>query len=160
MTIENIIIRPFDVARDTAALVGIWFEASIGAHAFIGRDRLLEQKELIEHKYLPMAETWMACRGEQPVGFISLLGAFVGGIFVSPKCQGQGIGRRLIAFALEQMGELSLDVYSANEKAFRFYLSLGFEEVSRRPFDDEGLPFELTHLRLTSAGFRRSVGKR
>ena len=155
MKIEHIIVRPFDAAEDTAILVGIWFEASLKAHAFIGRERLLEQKALIEHKYLPMAETWVASRGDQPVGFISLLDSFVGGIFVSPDCQGQGVGRKLIAFALERKGELALDVYSANEQAFRFYLSLGFEEVSRRPFDDEGLPFELTHLRLTEAQFKR-----
>ena len=155
MKIENITIRPFDAAEDTAILVGIWFEASLKAHAFIGQERLLEQKELIEQKYLPMAETWVACRGDQPVGFISLLDSFVGGIFVSPECQGQGVGRKLIAFALERKAELALDVYSANEQAFQFYLSLGFEEISRRPFDDEGLPFELTHLRLTEAQFKR-----
>jgi len=155
MKFENITIRPFSVAEDTAILITIWLEATLKAHAFLGRERLLEQKELIEHKYLPMAETWVACRGHQPVGFISLLDAFVGGIFVSPECQGQGVGRKLIAFALEQKGELALDVYSANEQAFRFYLSLGFTEVSRRPFDDEGLPFELTHLRLTEMQLKR-----
>jgi ribosomal protein S18 acetylase RimI-like enzyme len=45
-------------------------------------------------------------------------------------------------------GELSLEVYTQNEQAVRFYTALGFLEVSRRSADDEGLPFENAHLRL------------
>lgn len=33
-------------------------------------------------------------------------------------------------------------MYTANTQAFAFYKALGFEEISRRPSDDQGLPFE------------------
>ena len=147
MTIENVMIRPF-MATDTFELSKIWLEASLRAHPFIGERRLLEQTALIEEHYLPSAETWVASVDEQPAGFISLLDTFIGGLFVSPQQQGLGIGRRLVAHALALKGELSLEVYTGNMQAMGFYAALGFEEISRRPTDDEGYPFENARLRL------------
>lgn len=143
----NISIRLFDKA-DTETLSAIWFDASLVVHPFIGEARLREQRKLIEDVYLPNAQTWVACQAGTPVGFISLLDSFIGGLFVDPSCQGQGIGRKLIAKALKSRKKLSLDVYTRNEQALRFYTALGFQELSRRPTDDEGLPFENAHLHL------------
>jgi putative acetyltransferase len=103
---------------------------------------------LVEKTHLPEADTCVACFDDEQVGFIGLLGTFVGGLFVAPARQGQGIGRALITHALERKGELSLEVYTRNERAFRFYIGLGFREVSRRQIDDLGLPFENAHLNL------------
>ncbi|WP_353143310.1 GNAT family N-acetyltransferase [Paracoccus sp. (in: a-proteobacteria)] len=145
---QNLVIRPFDVATDIEKLSSIWFEASLKAHPFIGEPRLLEQRRLIERKYLPKAESWVACDGGEAIGFISLLGNFIGGIFIAPDRQGMGVGRKLIAHALDRKGELSLEVYTANEQAVRFYTSLGFREVSRRDVDDFGYPFQNAALHL------------
>ncbi|MCR9276036.1 GNAT family N-acetyltransferase [Mameliella sp. AT18] len=145
---ETCVIRPFDMATDIESLSAIWFDASLAAHSFLGRARLLEQRKLIEDLYLPSSETWVACRQETPVGFISLLDRFIGGLFVSPGYHGRGIGRRLVDRALTLKGSLSLDVYTRNDQACAFYAALGFREMSRRPTDDQGLPFEIAHLQL------------
>ncbi|MBS1183992.1 MAG: GCN5-related N-acetyltransferase [Proteobacteria bacterium] len=143
-------IRAYDEATDLHALSAIWFEASCRAHAFIGEQRLREQRRLIEERYLPSAETWVACLAATPVGFISLLGSHVGGLFVAPDRQGHGIGRALVAHALALKGDLQLEVYTDNAPAFSFYTSIGFTEVSRRTEDDEGLPFANARMRLTN----------
>jgi putative acetyltransferase len=147
---ENItlVIRPFDAATDLKRLSNIWFEASMKAHPFIGERRLIEQRGLIEGEYLPKAETSVACLDGEAVGFISLLGSFIGGIFVAPDRQGFGIGRKLIADALARKGELSLEVYTENEQAVRFYKQLGFQEISRRATDDFGFRFPNAALTL------------
>lgn len=145
---QDMAIRPYDAATDTRKLSGIWLDASLKAHSFIGEARLLEQRRLIEEEYLPKAETWVACHAGEPVGFISLLDSFVGGIFIAPDRQGMGVGSMLIAHALARKGELSLEVYTANQQAVRFYASLGFKEVSRRDVDDWGYPFQNAVLRL------------
>jgi len=144
----NVTIRPFEAVSDTEKLSRIWLDASLDAHSFVGKQRLLEQQRLIEEEYLPSVETWVAvCTGE-PVGFISLLGSFVGGLFVAPGQQGQGIGRKLIGHALARKGELTLEVYLRNRQAVQFYEGLGFVEVSRRANDDSGLPFENAYMEL------------
>lgn len=138
---ENVVIRPFDAVSDLKRLSTIWFEASLKAHPFIGEERLIEQRKLIEEVYLPKAETSVAFLEGKAVGFISLLDCFIGGIFIAPEWQGHGVGRTLIADALARKGELSLEVYTDNEQAVRFYRRLGFQEVSRRAVDDFGFPF-------------------
>ena len=145
---HDVVIRPFAPATDTQKLSCIWLDASLVAHSFIGERRLMEQRALIEDQYLPSAETWVASVSDQPSGFISLLDTFIGGIFVSPNRQGLGIGRQLIAHGLSLKGELSLEVYTENQQAVDFYKALGFEELSRRPMDADGYPFENAHLRL------------
>ncbi len=146
MQTPDLVIRPFDEATDIEPLSTIWFDASLTAHPFMGRTRLLAQRKLIEEHYLPNSETWVACRDGVPIGFISLLGTFVGGIFVAPSQQGRGVGGKLMELAMERTGELCLEVYTRNENAMRFYIGLGFREVSRRQTDDLDLPFENARL--------------
>jgi GNAT superfamily N-acetyltransferase len=86
--------------------------------------------------------------GAEPRGFISLLDEFIGGIFVSPDREGIGIGRKLVAHALSLKGELELKVYIDNQQAMVCDHELGFQELSRRPHDDDGYAFENVHLRL------------
>lgn len=144
----DISIRAFNAATDLETLSAIWFDASLLAHAFIGEPRLRDQRIRVETVYLPNAETWVACGSGAPVGFISLMDSSIGGLFVAPRCQGQGIGRALIAHALTLKGALMLEVYTANAQAVAFYQALGFTELSRRATDDDGLPFETARMRL------------
>lgn len=145
----DIRIRAYE-ASDLNRLSSIWYDASLTAHSFLGSERLQEQRTLIENEYLPKAETWVACRAGEPVGFIGLVGTFIGGVFVEPTLQGGGVGRALIDHAMKLKGELNLEVYTDNKKTVAFYQRLGFEELSRRSEDDEGLPFENIQMRLTS----------
>ena len=150
MNTADLTIRAYDEATDLQELSTIWFEASLLAHDFLGEPRLRQQRQLIETHYLPNAETWVACHEGRPIGFISLLDHFIGGLFVSPRHQGAGAGRRLVAHALGLKGELELEVYTRNRQAMSFYDRLGFKEISRRAEDDEGLPFENACLRLAT----------
>lgn len=141
-------IRAYE-ASDLHTLSAIWFDASLLAHPFLGETRLREQRTLIEAVYLPQAEIWVARLGGAPVGFIGLLDASIGGLFVAPAMQGHGIGRALVEHALALKGALDLEVYADNRDACAFYTQLGFEEVSRRDEDDEGLPFANILMRAT-----------
>ncbi|MEP2103596.1 MAG: GNAT family N-acetyltransferase [Parasphingorhabdus sp.] len=149
MTDFKIQIRAYETA-DLSRLSSIWFDASQQAHPFLGAARLRKQGTLIENVYLPNSETWVACEAGESIGFISLLGTSVGGLFIEPRLQGGGVGRALITHALKLKGELSLEVYAANVRAYKFYQRLGFEEITRRAKDDEGLPFENVQMRLTT----------
>ncbi|MQQ10464.1 GNAT family N-acetyltransferase [Epibacterium sp. SM1979] len=145
----NTRIRAY-MASDNEKLSTIWLDASLSAHAFIGEERLREQQRLIETTYLPDSETWVACQSGEPIGFISLVDSFIGGLFVAPHYQMQGIGRILVGHAMALKEELRLEVYVDNHRALAFYQTLGFEELSRRAIDDDGLPFETVQLRLKS----------
>ncbi len=96
--------------------------------------------------YLERAETWVALGAGRIQGFIGLLDAFVGGLFVDPAAHRAGIGRALVEHAAGRKGELSVDVYAANAAALAFYARLGFVPVGHRDVDDEGRPLPLVQL--------------
>lgn len=140
-------IRPY-TPEDKSRLLSIWRAASEIGHPFFSNDQLNEQQKVVGEVYLPQAETFVAEHDGAPVGFIGMLGHFVGGLFVAPEAHGQGIGRALVTFVLERDGALELDVYALNETAIGFYRRLGFVEVERRSTDDNNQPFEVIRLRI------------
>jgi [ribosomal protein S18]-alanine N-acetyltransferase len=86
----------------------------------------------------PGRETYVAILGRDLVGFIILVmhGAFVGyiqSVCVAPGRRGQGLGRRLMAFAEERIfretPNVFLNVASFNPDARRLYERLGYEVV-------------------------------
>ena len=88
----------------------------------------------------------MADAAGAPLGFIGLLDDFIGGLFVAPGAQGQGVGRALVAHALELRGRLELEVYAANSGAHALYARLGFTDTARRVHDDLGNLFALIRM--------------
>lgn len=140
-------IRPYE-ARDRDQTLSIWLAASRVGHPFLGEEILAEQQVLVRDVYLPNAETWVADDHGQVVGFIGLLGDFVGGLFVAPERHGSGVGRNLIEHAFGLKGALTVEVYAANPIAPDFYRRCGFVEIGRKDHDDEGRPFPLIRMRL------------
>ena len=86
----------------------------------------------------PGRESYGAFLGGELVGFVILVmhGAFVGyvqSVCVAPVRRGQGLGRRLMAFAeeriLRETPNVFLNVASFNPDARRLYERLGYEVV-------------------------------
>lgn len=120
------IIRKFR-DTDTEAIIRIWYEASIIAHSFVPKEMWEAYKEELRNKYLPIAQTWVAEEEDEILGFISLLGNYIGGLFIAPAKQGRGIGNKLLEQVKMIKGQLTVGVYSKNEKAKRFYRKNGFK---------------------------------
>lgn len=115
---------------DLEALVRIWYEASVLAHAFVPAEFWAEQKGAMKNTYLPAVENWVFEEEEEALGFISLIGGRICALFVKPGMQGKGIGTALIKHAKALKGNLSLKVYRENENALHFYEKCGFVPVA------------------------------
>ena len=133
---------------DLAEVLEVWYAAAQLAHPFWTRDLFEEERRDILQKFLPIAETWVFEREGRVVGFISLLGNEVGGIFVAPTLHGQGIGRALMDHATESRDHLEVEVFEANEIGRAFYDAYGFAVVGERLDEKTGL--RLLRLRLDS----------
>jgi ribosomal protein S18 acetylase RimI-like enzyme len=94
-----------------------------------------------------LARAWIVRRAAEPVGYLLLtLGysveyggrdGFIDDLYLEPELRGQGVGRKLLAFALEQaaalgINTLHLEVEPGNTRAPRLYRAAGFEETGRR----------------------------
>lgn len=131
-------IRKYDT-DDLAELLDVWYAASQIAHPFWTRDLFEQERRDISQEFLPIAETWVFEREARVVGFISLLGNEVGGIFVAPKWHGQGIGRALMDHARASRDHLELEVFEANEIGRAFYDAYGFAVVGEQLDKKTGL---------------------
>ncbi len=138
-------IRKYDT-DDLAELLDVWYDASQIAHPFWTRDLFEQERRDISQEFLPIAETWVFEREGRVVGFISLLGNEVGGIFVTPTRHGQGIGRALMDHARASRDHLKLEVFEANEIGRAFYDAYGFAVVGERLDEKTGLRLLRLHL--------------
>ncbi len=136
--------RPADRER----VLKIWSRASALAHPFLSQEFLERERRKIAADFLPKAETWVWDAGGHVVGFISLLGHEVGGLFVDPKHLRSGIGRALVERARKVRGYLEVEVFERNQLGRAFYAALGFEVLHQRIDGETG--FEVQRLRLAA----------
>ena len=121
-------IRPY-VDDDLKSVLHIWRAANAVAHPFLGKDFLNTEHENVRDVYLPASETWVAVVDGRVVGFVSLLGFQVGGLFLAPAWHGRRIGKALMDKAVAERGTLELDVFAANVIGRRFYDRYGFVDA-------------------------------
>ena len=133
-------IKTYQSGVDDDAIVDIWLRASRLAHAFLGEAFIAGEADNIRNVYLPMAETRTIWVDNRLVGFISLLGHQVGGLFLDPAFHGRGLGRALMDDAVARMGTLELDVFVKNDLGRRFYARYGFVPIEERIDDPTGEP--------------------
>jgi putative acetyltransferase len=144
-------IRPY-TDDDLEEVLDLWFRASLLAHPFLSEEFLDTERQQLAEQWLPTAETIVSVSGGRVVGFLSLVGNEVGGFFVDPDHQRQGIGRALMDTATDLRPFLELGVFEANPGARGFYAAYGFEVVGRQLNEDTGEPELRLRLGRTGVG--------
>ncbi len=115
---------------DLEQVMGLWLATNISAHDFISAKYWHANYALVK-KMLPQANIWVYEKNNEIWGFIGLQDTYIAGIFVADKAQGKGIGSELLAKA-KQKSQLSLAVYTKNERALNFYQRADFTVVNEQ----------------------------
>ena len=114
-------IRKFE-NLDLDAVMQIWLQANLDAHAFIPASFWEAHFEMVRDM-LPQAELYVH-ENEAPRqidGFIGLTENPLEGIFVAKAARSKGIGKALLGYAKSRKPRLTLSVYQKNERALAFY---------------------------------------
>lgn len=82
------------------------------------------------------------------VGFLGVNDKKIEMLFILNEARGQGVGKVLLTYALNEYSVNSVDVNEQNPQAVGFYQHMGFNVVSRSPLDDMGNPFPFLHMKL------------
>jgi putative acetyltransferase len=114
------IIRAY-APQDTDALVKIWERANALAHTFLAPAFVAQVKRDMREIYLPNAETWVLLDHGSPVGFVAMIGAEIGGLFLNPAFHGRGIGKVMTNHVAAPHGPLRVEAFVENEIGRRFY---------------------------------------
>jgi ribosomal protein S18 acetylase RimI-like enzyme len=93
---------------------------------------------------------FVACVGEQVVGFVGIDGTYLSWLYVDPAYYGQGIGRRLLRLGLQLIGPPAWTIVLAgNIRAQRLYESEGFRVVRIYESTNAGYPCTCVQLALS-----------
>ena len=114
-------IRKFE-NLDLDAVMLIWLQANLDAHAFIPASFWEAHFEIVRDM-LPQAELYVH-ENEAPRqidGFIGLTENHIEGIFVAESARSKGVGKSLLEYAKSCKPYLTLSVYQKNERALAFY---------------------------------------
>ena len=125
---------------DLGEVVEAWCRASLDAHSFLSDDFFNAERERLSELWLPMADTSVFEAGGHVVGFVSMVGNEVGGIYVAPSHQNKGIGHALLDHVAATRPYLELEVFEANTLGRRFYDAYGFRVLGEGLDDTVGLP--------------------
>lgn len=127
--------------------VEVW-EASVRAtHDFVREEDIAFYKPLVKEncEKLPLL---LHYEGDDIVAFLGYDMTYVEMLFVDPDYRGQGIGRALIEWAIEDIHVERLAVNEQNGQAVGFYDKFGFEVEHRTDVDGCGKPYPILYLRL------------
>ncbi len=130
-------IRTFE-QRDMEAVLDIWLRATLKAHDFIEASFWQSQVDNMRHLYLPASQSYVIEQDARVLGFYSLHEDRLAALFVAPECQGQGLGKRLLAHARTLRSVLNLGVYKNNTASCAFYRAQGFVVIREQTDEQTG----------------------
>jgi putative acetyltransferase len=117
--------------KDIDQIINIWYNASTLAHPFLKSTFVEKVKKDMREIYIPNSETWIFEEHNTAIGFISMLGNEIGGLFVLPNHHSKGIGTQLVNFANTIHNELEVEVFEKNRIGRSFYDKYGFKMIKQ-----------------------------
>ncbi len=134
---------------DYQEMLAVWENSVRATHDFITEQDIEFFKPIILRQAFPN----VCLRKSQDddgtiLGFVGVADNKIEMLFILNEARGQGIGKLLLNFAIEQLGASKVDVNEQNPLAVGFYQHMGFSVKSRSPLDDMGKPFPILHMSL------------
>lgn len=117
--------------KDNDEIMNVWYEASNFGHPFLDADFVEKVKTDMRNIYIPTTITFVYEENNAVIGFISMIGNEIGGLFVLPGNHSKGIGTQLVNSVRELHGELEVEVFEKNTIGRAFYEKYGFKEIKR-----------------------------
>ncbi|MBU2913723.1 acetyltransferase [Reichenbachiella agariperforans] len=130
-------------------VVNVW-EASVRAtHDFLKEEDIEYFKPLILNTYLDAVD--LRCvrnEKEEIIGFSGVADGNLEMLFIHPDVRGNGIGKILLEYSIEEHKVTKVDVNEGNKQAVGFYEKFGFKTYERSELDSSGKPYPTLHMKL------------
>lgn len=128
-------------------LLAVWEKSVRSSHHFLKEEDIEYFKPLIRNQYFQVVELFVIQNEYgQTAAFMGLSDDMLEMLFVLPEEQGNGYGKALVNYAVNQCHIYKVDVNEENEQAYHFYLRMGYKVVGRDATDPTGKPFPILHL--------------
>jgi len=143
MIVENVLPEHYP------EMLIVWENSVRATHDFITEEDIEFFKPIIIEQAFP-AVTLRCVKdvNSSILGFVGIHEMKVEMLFVLDEARGQGLGKLLLQYAIDNFSANCVDVNEQNPLAVKFYQHMGFSVVSRSPTDDMGKPFPILHMKL------------
>jgi len=141
------IIEP--VFGDYQRLIAIWESSVRATHHFITEADIQFYKPLILEEYFHAVDLF--CYKDEALaihGFIGVADNKVEMLFIDDCMRGQGIGKQLLLYGINQLNIGKVDVNEQNTQAVDFYNHMGFCVTGRSELDAAGKNYPILFMEL------------
>lgn len=135
--------------KDIDEILDTWESSVRATHDFLSEEDIISIKPHVVEgaKYVSKL---LCVRDKQGTikAFMGIHDSKIEMLFVSNDSRGNGIGKKLVEYAIEVLDINYVDVNEQNPQAVGFYKYMGFQVFKRSEFDDQGNPFPILHMKL------------
>lgn len=146
-------MRIFEVKERTPflskQLIEVWEKSVRATHLFLSDNEIKDIKT-----YVPQAINEVAHliivenESEIPVAFMGIEEHTLEMLFITPEERGNGLGKRLMQYGMENYLIEELAVNEQNPLAKGFYEHMGFQIYKRTDYDEQGKAYPLLYMKL------------
>ncbi len=142
--IENCKIEKADV-NDYLDIMAVWESSVKETHNFLKSEDFEFYKRIIPD-FLPNVDLFVLRSKNIILAFMGISAENLEMLFVSEESRGQGYGKHLLEYAINNFGIKNVDVNEQNKQAIEFYKKFGFKMVSRSEKDAMNKDYPILHL--------------
>jgi len=130
-------------------LIEVWEKSVRATHLFLSDNEIKDIKT-----YVPQAINEVAHliivenESEIPVAFMGIEEHTLEMLFITPEERGNGLGKRLMQYGMENYLIKELAVNEQNPLAKGFYEHMGFQIYKRTDHDEQGKAYPLLYMKL------------
>ena len=143
----DIVEEKYRTPQLIAQLLKIWESSVKETHVFLSLDEINHIKQ-----YVPQAvkgvPVLIIAKNENgnAVGFMGIADKTLEMLFIGNESRGQGIGKALLQYGMENYAINKLTVNEQNPLAKGFYEYMGFNVYKRTELDEQGNPYPLLYM--------------
>ncbi|WP_285946127.1 GNAT family N-acetyltransferase [Thomasclavelia cocleata] len=129
-------------------LLDVWENSVKATHLFLSDDEINNIRQYVPQalKGVPVLVIEENENGNL-VGFMGIADKMLEMLFILNECRGQGIGKQLLQYGIENYLINELAVNEQNPLVKGFYEHLGFEVYKRTETDEQGNPYPLLYMK-------------
>ena len=131
-------------------LLTVWEDSVRSSHEFLSEQDIENLKPMVLSALQAVPKLFCLFHEKEcgVIGFMGVDGGMLEMLFLASAWRGQGYGKRMICYAIDELKISRVDVNEQNPHARRFYERAGFSVYARSELDGQGNPFPVLHMKL------------
>ncbi len=149
MQSQQIAIKPYE-EKYREQIISVWEKSVRATHHFVSPSDIDYYKQIVKQIDFSSFSVYCLTHDNTVLGFVGVADNKIEMLFLDPDFIGQGLGKKLMKFALEVLKADKVDVNEQNTNAVNFYSKFGFIPYEKLEKDSEGKDYPILKMKLKS----------